>query len=115
MVGNLPILSNSTTIVPSTNSNAVREINPFYAFIGFAASEIPTNIKPSLELNTEMLNWGAIESSQQASLEFCLTNNGEFQIELYDTVTPNGVTWLGDNGLSGVWVYAVFQYRFGYH
>jgi hypothetical protein len=83
---------------PSTNSNAVREINPFYAFIGFASSEIPTNIKPSLELNTEMLNWGAIESSQQASLEFCLTNNGEFQIELYDTVTPNGVTWLGDNG-----------------
>jgi len=83
---------------PSTNSNAVREINPFYAFIGFASSEIPTNIKPSLELNTEILNWGAIESSQQASLEFCLTNNGEFQIELYDTVTPNGVTWLGDNG-----------------
>jgi Zn-dependent metalloprotease len=83
---------------PSTDSNAVREINPFYAFIGFASSEIPTNIKPSLELNTEMLNWGAIESSQQASVEFCLTNNGEFQIELYDTVTPNGVTWLGDNG-----------------
>jgi hypothetical protein len=51
-----------------------------------------------LELNTKILNWGAIESSQQASLEFCLTNNGEFQIELYDTVTPNGVTWLGDNG-----------------
>lgn len=83
---------------PSTDSNAVREINPFYAFIGFASSEIPTNIKPSLELNTELLNWGAIESSQQASLEFCLTNNGEFQIELYDSVTPNGVTWLGDNG-----------------
>jgi Zn-dependent metalloprotease len=83
---------------PSTNSNAVREINPFYAFIGFASSEIPTNIKPSLELNTEILNWGAIESSQQASLEFCLTNNGEFQIELYDTLTPNDVTWLGDNG-----------------
>ena len=83
---------------PSTDSNAVREINPFYAFISFASSEIPTNIKPSLELNTELLNWGAIESSQQASLEFCLTNNGEFQIELYDSVTPNGVTWLGDNG-----------------
>jgi hypothetical protein len=83
---------------PSTDSNAVREINPFYAFIGFASSEIPTNIKPSLELNTEVLNWGAIESSEQASVEFCLTNNGEFQIELYDTVTPNGVTWLGDNG-----------------
>ena len=59
---------------------------------------MPSIIKPSLELNTEILNWGAIESSQQASLEFCLTNNGEFQIELYDTVTPNGVTWLGDNG-----------------
>ena len=83
---------------PSTDSNAVREINPFYAFIGFASAEIPANIKPSLELNTEMLNWGAIESSQQSSLEFCLTNNGEFQIELYDSVTPNGVTWLGDNG-----------------
>jgi hypothetical protein len=83
---------------PSTNSNAVREINPFFAFIGFASSEIPTNIKPSLELNTEILNWGAIELSQQASLEFCLTNNGEFQIELYDSLTPNGVTWLGDNG-----------------
>ncbi|MGB0445503.1 MAG: M4 family metallopeptidase, partial [Porticoccaceae bacterium] len=83
---------------PSTNSNAVREINPFYAFIGFASAEMPSIIKPSLELNTEMLNWGAIESSQQASLEFCLTNNGEFQIELYDSVTPNGVTWLGDNG-----------------
>jgi hypothetical protein len=83
---------------PSIASNAVREINPFYAFIGFAASEIPSNIQPSLELNTEMLNWGAIESSRQASLEFCLTNNGEFQIELYDTVTPIGVTWLGDNG-----------------
>jgi Zn-dependent metalloprotease len=83
---------------PSTNSNAVREINPHYAFLGFASSEIPTNIIPSLELSTEILNWGAIESSQQASLEFCLINNGEFQIELYDTVTPNGVTWLGDNG-----------------
>jgi hypothetical protein len=83
---------------PSTNSNAVREINPFYAFIGFASSEIPTNIKPSLELNTEILNWGVIEASQQASLEFCLTNNGEFQIELYDSLMPNGVTWLGDNG-----------------
>jgi hypothetical protein len=83
---------------PSIASNAVREINPFYAFIGFAASEIPSNIQPSLELNTEILNWGAIESSQQASIEFCLTNSGEFQIELYDTVTPSGVSWLGDNG-----------------
>ena len=56
------------------------------------------NIKPSLELNTAILDWGPIEYSQQGSLEFCLSNNGEFQIELYDSVTPNGVTWLGDNG-----------------
>ena len=83
---------------PIITSTATREINPFYAFISFASSEIPSSIKPSLELNVEMLDWGSVERSQKPSLEFCLTNNGEFQIELYDSTMPNGVTWLGDNG-----------------
>ena len=86
---------NNYTLISTGNPYGL--LNPYYAFRPNVTSISPSNVTPTLRVNSSSFTFGVIKKTNQYSKELCLTNNGSFPIDIYNTSMPTGFDWQADN------------------